>query len=627
MQLADQHPGAALRHERIFQLKLGAEKESRMWLVTEEPLCPTLGEVMESKGPQSLKDSLKIFGQVTEAVSFLHGHGFSHGAIVPDTIFVDQNNRCLVGWIQVPADAAPEVPTHTQFPEWAGFIAPEVRAGAQPDSRSDVFSLGVLLHWLLTRQIPNGGGPSSKIPRQFAGVIQRAVDKNPQTRVQTVSGLMDLLHEFSDKEIERFDEELELAVHSAGFDPRLLWRRHPRTVIATCVVLLAIGLITRWQMHKYRDRQRQRQARLQEQQDRLAQGAAIQRRYGVAEEMFGKGQYRDALEEYRGIAGQGTVPELIEPSLAQVARCYGHLKDYGAEYTAWLRLLRQYPDTATTGEANERIVWIAAQTIKRYGDLVDISTEQEILVDGLPGDWEGISPIIVDPKGDNLQGGPDSDLTAFYAAVKGSTLFLRFDVAGTPHLGDQYCVAIDLNAFAYEDSSEQWDYQIGVARGIQPWIWDLRGARNYSNTKSEKLHGARFAQTECVEVAIPLSAFGTPTSAGIRVFMNYAGSSRANDACSRKVLVRWKRPPASARVPAGLDTPRRNHKAPRPEGHVKPRNRKTRTPALPKAGQIDLKPAAPKDPELELPGLKTPRTPPQAPAPSKTKAPATPKKK
>lgn len=531
-----------LDQPQLVALTSQAPAGRRVWVIEDEPACETLAESMALDGPFGLSEALQMFGQVADLVEYLHDHGIPHGLVLPTTIFSQDRQQMCLGVVDESASPEDLQFLDEQVTSWQAFQAPEVRAGAEPDSRSDVFSLGVLLHWLLTRKLPPSGSTSRRLPRPLAHIIQQAIEPDPVKRLQTVPALTDALTGFSREELARFQEELALAVNSAGFDPRLLWARHPRKVIASFVVMLGLVGLGFWGVSEYEKRQ---DAIAQQQQDDLQREArlnAFKLRYDRANDMYERGEYADAIAAYESLLDENLIPRLEESMLTQIARGHGHLKDFGAEYTGWMRLLREYPDADAHGEANDRVVRIAALALKRYGDLVDVSTGREFIVDGLDEDWAGLEPIIVDPRGDNQRGGKASDLVAVYAAVRDDTMYLRFQMAAPPNEGDQFCVALDLNAFAYDDSTEEWDYQIGVAKGIQPWIWDLRGSRNYNNAESTKLHGVSFAQARCVEISLPLSAIGTPSSVGIRAFVNYAGMRQANDVVTRKVLIRWKKP-------------------------------------------------------------------------------------
>jgi hypothetical protein len=512
-------------------------------------------ELVRAHGPVRLRSALGTLEQVAQVVAYLHGHGHMHGCLVPDMIFVDPNGHCTVAWSGGPLDVRDESLPADWLRRTRPFLAPEVLEARAADTRADVYSLGVLLHWLLTRSGPEKSGPSSKIPRRIAAPIERATRSAPADRYQTVSAFMDALAAIPDHEIRHLEHELDLATRAAGFDPRLLWRRRPRTLIAVAVAVLALLALGTWRVQKHYSAIRRQQDELEARFVRELERRRVLADQHAAEQLFQDGQFPDAVTLYKRLATQNTIPGMAEPALRRIAQAYRELKDYGSEYTAWMRLLRQFPETEFAGEANERIVRIAALTVTRYGDLRDIATDREILVDGIPDDWDGIEPLVVDPKGDQRRGGEDSDLVAFYAVVRDGTFYARFDTAAPPRLGDQFCIAFILNVFAYEDSSQSWDYQLGVARGIAPWIWDLREERDYANSESAALHGVIFAQNQCVEFSFPLAAIGSPTSAGIRVFTNYPRLNGPNDVAPRKILAKWGPPKLVAPPPRATLAP------------------------------------------------------------------------
>ena len=514
--------------------------------VSEIPSSRSVQVRLGQEGTPTLIQAMRYLRQLAGILQDFHNHGRMHGAISPVTTALSDNEQVLVATFgeqdsRLTAEAAhrPERALDALRQFAPGFIAPEIQAGEQPDTRSDVYGLGVWFHFLLVGTEPSGA-VSRRIPGAIAAIIRNAIAVAPESRYQTVGAMLAELEEISTDQLVLMDQELHLALHATGFDPRLLWRRHPVTLVASLVL---VGLLITSVVfgHIYWDRKQQQKL------DQLtkSQTEQIARNYYLhrtrrADREFEKGDYRDAIELYDVLIEEATVPASVEGCLIGLARSHGALKNFGEEYAAWLRLLSDFPDSSVAGEANERLVRIASLALKRYGDLVDITGKQEVIVDGVKtNDWLGMEPIIIDEKNDNSRGGKASDLIAAYAMVKDDTLYFRFDTADSPHEGDQYCVAIYLNAFAYEDSTDEWDYQIGVAKNIKPWIWDLRGDRDYKGSTSKPLHGVMFAQKECVEFSIPLSAIGNPTSMGLRVFMNYSGMRQANDVVKRKVLVRW----------------------------------------------------------------------------------------
>lgn len=533
MQLADSSKNPPAPDGRASEPAVGRSREAGSKPSEGDPSGGSLAEVMKGEGHLALRRSLNIFLQVAAAVSGLHGRGKAHGGISPEAVLLEDGRAFLS------EDSAEREGEEKTASAWPGFRAPELCEDAAPDTRCDVYSLGVLLHWMLTGRVPRGGTVSGRLPERVSDVIAAAIQEDPDERTQTVAAMKDILKKMGDEELERLETELELAVSAAGFDPRLLWKKHRKAFICTVLAIIVVAVCGGW-LYKRRQAALARQARQeQERREEEARIRSARMLFARATALYEDGKYADAAEEFRRVVEQDAVPELREDSLCYVARCYRELKDYGAEYGAWLRLLREYPNTPYAGEANNRIARIASLTLKRYGDLVRIDTRGSILIDGIANDWEGIEPIIEDAKGDNLRGGRPSDMVAFYAAVQEERIYFMFEMAESPREGDQFCVAIDLNAVAYDDSSEEWDYQLGVARGIPPWIWDLRGNRGYDNSRSRRLHGVKFAQKECVEFSVPLSALGNPCNASLRAFTNYKRQSKPNDMCDRKVLVEW----------------------------------------------------------------------------------------
>jgi serine/threonine protein kinase len=80
-------------------------------------------------------------------------------------------------------------------PEEARYLAPEHLVGRGLDQRSDIFSLGIILYELLTRQpidvrlkraLPDVEVERAEVPARLAAVATRAVAFRPELRFRTV---------------------------------------------------------------------------------------------------------------------------------------------------------------------------------------------------------------------------------------------------------------------------------------------------------------------------------------------------------------------------------------------------------------------------------------------------------
>src|SRR5262245_6243559 len=103
-------------------------------------------------GALPLKDAVRYFRHIAEALAFVHERGIRHCDLKPGNILFNQHGQPLIadfGQAHLSDDAAPSLGTFFYMaPEQA-----ELDAGI-PDTRWDVYSLGALLYAMLTGQPP-----------------------------------------------------------------------------------------------------------------------------------------------------------------------------------------------------------------------------------------------------------------------------------------------------------------------------------------------------------------------------------------------------------------------------------------------------------------------------------------
>jgi tetratricopeptide (TPR) repeat protein len=137
----------ALEHPHIARLLDGGVDEGeRPYLVVEfvdgDPLDCYLTETKPGGTAR-----LALFGQVCEAVSYLHGQRVAHGDLKPSNILVDSRGGVKL----LDFGAARLLETRGQETTLARafltphYASPEQRQGGGPSVRSDVYSLGVIL--------------------------------------------------------------------------------------------------------------------------------------------------------------------------------------------------------------------------------------------------------------------------------------------------------------------------------------------------------------------------------------------------------------------------------------------------------------------------------------------------
>lgn len=145
--------------------------------------------------------------QVAAALAVLHAHKIVHGDLTPNNVIVrragrsqlDEHSECVL--IDV-SYRHPQL-THPQKIDEVAiqYVAPEVTMGASPDSRADLFSLGVVLYWMATGHCPYQGQALSEIINnkrlrsfmpletrqpslsgQFRRIVEALLEPNPDAR-------------------------------------------------------------------------------------------------------------------------------------------------------------------------------------------------------------------------------------------------------------------------------------------------------------------------------------------------------------------------------------------------------------------------------------------------------------
>ena len=134
------------------------------------------------------QETRKIVKQLCQGLWVLHSMAAVHRDIKPENVILRGNDAVLIDF-----DAArlhkPQAEADTHILGTTGFAAPEQYGLGQSDTRTDIYSLGVLMNVMLT-----GQHPSKKLAEGRMGrVIQRCTQVNPAKRYKDVLHLMEAL--------------------------------------------------------------------------------------------------------------------------------------------------------------------------------------------------------------------------------------------------------------------------------------------------------------------------------------------------------------------------------------------------------------------------------------------------
>jgi serine/threonine protein kinase len=137
-------------------------------------------------------------GQLVEAVcdglAHAHEHGILHRDIKPANILLDAQGRPKIGDFGLARVIGKQVEAGETVYGTPHYTAPEViNHPASVDSRADIFSIGVMLHELLTTKLPaNDKRPSSAISgcdSRFDAIVKRATNPRPDLRYPSAAAM------------------------------------------------------------------------------------------------------------------------------------------------------------------------------------------------------------------------------------------------------------------------------------------------------------------------------------------------------------------------------------------------------------------------------------------------------
>lgn len=159
--LREARAAAKLRHPNVASvLYYGVRPYGPCFYAMELVEGETLAERVERTGPLSTHDALEVIAQVAKALEAAEKHGLVHRDLKPANLMllngpvinvkvIDFGLAKVLGH-QEPTDRI----TYDGFIGTPAFASPEQFSGAQIDQRSDYFSLGSTLVYLLTGQQP-----------------------------------------------------------------------------------------------------------------------------------------------------------------------------------------------------------------------------------------------------------------------------------------------------------------------------------------------------------------------------------------------------------------------------------------------------------------------------------------
>ena len=187
--LREARAAAKLRHPHVASVfRYGVREKNQCFYAMELVEGETLEERVQRCGPFSIADALEVIGQVAQALAAAEQHGLIHRDLKPANLMLLHEPRINTkvidfGLASITDSQDPNEPiSHTGFIGTPAFASPEQLSGKKIDQRSDYFSLGSTLIYLLT-------GDPPFTPDQIPELAEQIMDQRPVIQRLRVAGV------------------------------------------------------------------------------------------------------------------------------------------------------------------------------------------------------------------------------------------------------------------------------------------------------------------------------------------------------------------------------------------------------------------------------------------------------
>lgn len=178
-----------LNHPHIVQVHDFAEEGDVAYLVMEYIQGRELRSFFEAKEKFDVAETVRIMGELLDALEFAHEAGVIHRDVKPANVMLDAQRRVKLADFGVARIQDSERSAAGTMVGTPAFMSPEQIQGLKIDRRTDIFSAGTILYQLLTGDQPFTGQGAWTVAKK----IMEDHPPQPSSVVKSVSPAFDAI--------------------------------------------------------------------------------------------------------------------------------------------------------------------------------------------------------------------------------------------------------------------------------------------------------------------------------------------------------------------------------------------------------------------------------------------------